>query len=558
MTAPVWVQATVPSATSQLTEAGISRSLAALLARRGVATAVEAGAFLAPSSEHLHDPELLSGVPEALNRLIRARDEGHRVAIVGDYDVDGVSATALLTAVFRVCGFEVVAILPNRLTEGYGLQSAHIEKAAAESCQLVVTADCGSTAYAAIDMARERGLELIITDHHLGDRRLPDSVIEINPSRDTGDYPFSQLSGVGVAFKLASGLCTRLERDIDQAALLRVTCLGTICDLVPLQGENRVIASLGLAALAKTRSPGLRALIERAGIRPPITANDVGFRLGPRLNAAGRLADPELALELLLTTDPRRAAALAEQLEELNRERQATEMKVVNQAEESLATLDPLPPILVGWSEDWHRGVIGIAAGRIARRFHRPTVLFSVDGEQATGSGRSIREIHLHRFLQAWQADYRRFGGHSQAVGLTVPTGMLAELARKWRQQAEQDWEPDLLTRRLEYELHLEPAAVNVDLFAEIRRLEPFGVGNRQPVLRIGPLRLSSQPRRFGKGHLGVAAVGTDNGRVELLGWGWQEREGDLADRFEVLGCLEADRYRSEPVVRLLDARPAT
>lgn len=558
MTAPVWVQATVPSAAKQLTEAGISQSLAELLARRGVESEAEAKAFLAPCSEHLHDPELLSGAPEALDRLIRARDEGQRVAIVGDYDVDGVSATALLTAVFRACGIDVVAILPNRLKEGYGLQGAHIEKAAAENCQLVVTADCGSTAYAAIDIAKDQGLDVIITDHHLGDRQLPAWVIEVNPSRDSCSYPFSKLSGVGVAYKLASGLCTRLDRDIDQAALLRVTCLGTICDLVPLLGENRVIASLGLAALAKTRSAGLRALIERARIRPPFTATDIGFRLGPRINAAGRLADPDLALELLLTTDPRRAAALARELDELNRERQGAEMKVVNEAEQSFAALDPIPAILVGWSEHWHRGVIGIAAGRIARRFHRPTVLFSVDGEQATGSGRSLREIHLHGFLKEWQADYRRFGGHSQAVGLTVPTSALAELTARWQQQAEHDWDPELLTRRTEYELLLSPAEVNDDLLGELRRLEPFGVGNRQPVLRVGPLRLSRPPRRFGKGHLGAAAVGSDGGRVDLLGWGWQEREGDLVDPFEVLGCLESDRYHGGPVLRLLDARPAT
>lgn len=558
MSPPAWVLASTPSAAQRLTESGVSPTTAQLLARRGVETDIEALAFLAPSPEQLHDPELLAGVPEALERLIQARDARQRVAVVGDYDVDGVSATALLTAVFRACGMDVVPILPHRLREGYGLQPPHIERAAAEHCQLVVTADCGSTAHAAVAAAKDRGLDVIVTDHHLGDSPLPGWVIEVNPSRDTCSYPFSELSGVGVAFKLASGLCARLGRDIDQAALLRIACLGTICDLVPLIGENRVIASLGLEALANTRSAGLRRLAERAGVRPPFTAVDVGYRLGPRLNAAGRLSDPDLALELLMTTDPLRAEVLAHDLDELNRERQGAEMKVVEEAQQLVAVRDPIAPLLVAWSEHWHRGVIGIAAGRIAREFHRPTVLFSVDGEQAIGSGRSIRGIHLHSFLHSWEEDYLRFGGHSQAVGLSVPTPRLQELTGTWQQAATRSWDPDLLVKRIEYELQLAPAAVSESLLSELRCLEPFGVGNRQPVLRVGSLRLAAAPRRFGKNHLAAAAVGADGSRVELLGWGWQERESDLAGEFEVLGCLEADRMHGGPVLRLLDARPAT
>ncbi len=554
-----WSAAPRHDNTDKLEAGGLPAWLAALLARRGVKTPAEAQAFLEPELSHLIDPRRLDGMEAATERLLAARQRDERVAIVGDYDVDGVSATALLAAVFKACRLEVVTILPHRLREGYGFQPTHVEAAALQGCRVIVTADCGSSSYDAADEALKRGIDLIVSDHHLTGRRLPARVIEINPKREGSSYPFPDLSGAGLAFKLATSLAERAERQIETAALLRIACLGTICDLVPLVGENRVIAALGLAALPETRSPGLRALIRRTGLRPPFDASDVGFRLGPRLNAAGRVSEPQQALDLLMTRDAEEARRLAETLEACNRERQAAEALVVDEARERLSQLDPLPRLLVEWDERWHQGVVGIAASRIAREFHRPAILLSVDGVSATGSGRSIRGIDLHRFLAQWSEELSRFGGHARAVGLSVATDQLEHLRQAWCEAAA-EWDDELLRRRLEYELAPRPEEVNAELLADLQRLAPFGPGNQQPLLRVGRLRLAGKPRRFGRldTHAAASSRSSDGHQVELLGWGWGERLGQLTDWFEVLGHLELDRYRNAPVLRLVDARPST
>jgi len=551
-----WSAAPTPEQASQLEQDGHPPWLAKLLARRGVATGEEAASFLAPAVDQLHDPAGLQGMDEAVGRLQQALDSSERVAIVGDYDVDGVAATAILTAVFSACGLENIAILPHRLREGYGFQPIHVERARSEGCSLIVTADCGTTAHEAVEAAAVAGVDVVVTDHHLPERPLPEGTIEINPHRDSCSYPFAELSGAGLAFKLAVGFARQVEQQVPLKSLLRMAALGTICDLVPLIGENRVIAALGLAALPDTHSAGLQALIQRAGIRPPFLASDIGFRIGPRINAAGRLDDPQPALDLLLTRDRERAWELANHLEDLNRKRQAAEARIMEEARALLVGRRPLPSILLAWSPDWERGVVGVAAGRLARELSRPTVLLSVDGEQATGSGRSLPGIELHRFLEPWRADLVRFGGHAQAVGLTARTDRLEVLQQEWEKEAAATWEPALFRRRLQYELDLEPEALTAELLAGLNRLEPFGIGNQQPLIRVGPLSLDGAPRLFGRGHLAAQSVSPGGAAVELLGWGWQERLSDLQGQFEALGSLEADRYRQTPVLRLKDARP--
>jgi single-stranded-DNA-specific exonuclease len=360
-----------------------------------------------------------------------------------------------------------------------------------------------------------------------------------------------------LSLKLATALLTRLDRRVPLASLLRIACLGTIADLVSLEGENRVIASLGLRSLADTRSVGLRALMKVSGVKPPLTASDVGFRLGPRINAAGRLDTAELALELLLTRDPARAEELANQLDATNRERQIEERRVVEEATEMFSGADPLPGILVAWSAEWHRGVVGIAAGRLAQRFHRPALLLSVAGDTATGSGRSIPGVHLHGFLDGFRDRLVKFGGHAAAIGLTVRTADLEPLREAWCAAA--IWGEEVLTRRYEYEIDLTTASqLDTPLFAEVARLEPFGQGNPQPLVRIGPLELLAPPRIFGNGHLSAIAVGADGGRVRVVGWGWEGRAGELEGPFEALGRLDWDDWVGAPALRLVDVRRAT
>jgi len=554
---PRWVAAPPPPAAADLASCGFPPWLAALLARRGVADRQAAGCFLTPSLDQLHDPFLLAGMGAAVARLQAARERGERVAIVGDYDVDGISATALLAAVLGACGLGVQPILPDRLREGYGFQPLHVEQARGLGCRLILTADCGSSAGEAVAAALAAGLDVIVTDHHLPAGDLPAEAIQVNPRQAGCSYPFPDLAAAGLAFKLGTALAGRCGRPLDPVRLLRVACLGTIADMVPLLGENRVIAALGLRGLEESRSHGLCALIQQAGLRPPFSAADVGYRLGPRLNAAGRLHDAGRALELLLSRDRARARELAAELDGWNRERQAEELQVVEQARRRLLERRPLPAILVDWSPDWHKGVVGVAAGRIAKELHRPTVLLSVEGALATGSGRSVPDVALHAFLARWRPRLRRFGGHAQAIGLSLDQHLLPELRDEWERSASADWEPGWLEPRHVYELELPPRAVSAELVTELCRLEPFGQGNPRPLLRTGPLRLRRPPRRFGKGHLSAEAEGDDGARVALLGWSWAARADDLAGRFEVLAHAEHDSWNGGPVLRLVDSRPA-
>jgi len=556
VSAAEWVAAPVPDGAADLERVGLPRWMALLLARRGVTDEAGARRFLQPSLDQLHDPFLLHGMETAVERLLAARERHEKVAIVGDYDVDGVTATAILLAVLKSCGCEAIPIVPHRLREGYGFQPVHVERARAEGCSVIVTADCGSSSLTAVEEARSFGIDVVVTDHHLPGCELPAGTVHINPQQQVCCYPFRDLAAAGLALKLAQAFAGRCGKELDPAPLLRIACLGTIADLVPLRGENRVIASLGLAALADVRSAGLKALLQQAGIKPPFSAADVGYRIGPRINAAGRLHEAERALELLLSRDPKRAAELAAELDSLNRDRQAEEAGVVEQAFAMFAEREPLPTILVGWSPEWHKGVVGIAAGRVAKELNRPTLLLAVEEDVATGSGRSIHGLDLHAFLLPWKERMVRFGGHTQAVGLTVRLDALDELRREW-EAAGAAWPAELLARRHEYELELEPRRLTSKLVAQLARLEPYGQGNPRPLVRTGPLRLEGPPRLFGNGHLSARARGVDDAPVDVVGWGWQERAADLQGSFEALGWIEHDDYRGGPCLRLLDSRPA-
>ena len=525
-----------------------------MLARRGVSARPAAEAFLHPHLDQLHDPTHLCGMHEAVERLRKARADSERVVLIGDYDVDGISGSALLVAIFQACGLEVEPILPDRMQEGYGFQTVHVDRAKSGGAGLIVTVDCGTTSHEAAIAALDHGIDVIVTDHHLPDKPLPAAVVLINPHQPTCSYPFKELSGAGLALKLGLAFAAACDRVIDPRVLLRVACLGTIADLVPLKGENRVIAAVGLEELSRTRSAGLRALLEVSRVDPPYSTADIGFRLGPRLNAPGRLDSAVKALELLLCRDPDRARQLAGDLDVWNRQRQKQQRLVTDEARDLFTSRSSLPPILVAWSAEWHRGVVGVAAGRLAREFNRPTVLLAVTDSVATGSGRSIEGIHLHDFLNGWRDELTRFGGHSQAIGMTVETSQLEELRDAWEHAAEV-WSDRVATRFFDYELELKPGEVSAERLEQLARFEPHGQGNPQPLIRFrGPLHLPWKARTFGRGHLSAEATGPDGVRIRLLGWGWEQRSATLDGEFEVLGFLEKDRYRGT-VLRLVDGR---
>jgi single-stranded-DNA-specific exonuclease len=554
-----WEAAERPGAADRLEEAGFSPLIAKLLARRGLDEAGEAHRFLHPELDHLSKPELLPDLRPAVEVLLAAREKGQRVAVVGDYDVDGVSATALLTAAFRARDLEVEPILPHRMQEGYGFQPMHAERALELGCRVIVTADCGTTAFEGVAAALEQGLEVIVTDHHLPGAPLPAGALHVNPraaasaGQQASDLS-TELSGAGVAFKLALAWGEGSGKAFDPRRLVGIAALGTIADMVPLVGENRVIAALGLHSLGETRSHGLRALILQSGVRSPIRASDVGFRMGPRLNAAGRLGSAEDALSLLLSTSFDHAKELAQRLDRLNKERQQEELKTLNDARKQVLGAGPVPKIVMAWSESWHQGVVGIAAGRLARELHRPVVLLNLRDGMATGSGRSVRGIHLHSFLTRWKDTMERFGGHSQAVGMTVAEERLDELRNAWVAAAE-EWPEELLLRRHQFEAELSPREITEGLQQELEALEPFGEGNPRPLLKVGPMHLLASPRKFGNGHVSARAVGEDGGPLNLLGWNWGGRAAALDGRFEILAYLERDDYRGGSTLRLLDSR---
>ena len=553
----VWLGREVPgAAAATLAAGGLPRRLAELLALRGVCDADGAREFLNPSRAQLQPGSLLRGFDEAAARLADAAGEGRTVAVVGDYDVDGIAATALLVGALRRAGSRVEPILAHRHEEGYGFQEIHVRRAAELGASLIVTVDCGTNSRAAAATARRLGLDLVVTDHHLPDGGEPIDALVVNPRQATCRAPFDELTGAGLAYKLAVAVLERRGLEVPWESLLRMACLGTIADVAPLRGENRALVALGLEALATTPSPGLRALFDAGRVRPPIRASHVAFRIAPRLNAAGRLATPEPALALLLERDPGRARELAGRLEEWNRERQRLEARIVEQARESLASGGDTAPLAVVWGEEWNRGVVGIAAARLARDLERPVILLAHEGDTATGSGRSVPPVDLHEFLRPWAPRLERFGGHAMAVGMTVRSDRLETLRAEWSRAAEA-WPATVRTRERRYDLALEPGEVGAPLLELVERLEPFGAGNEEPTFRVGPLAPVAPARAFGNGHGAVLVASPRGGEpFELLGWGWAERLVDLPGSFEVLARIERDAYRGGVRAEVSALRP--
>jgi single-stranded-DNA-specific exonuclease len=458
-------------------ELGVSEITASVLVRRGYADPAEARGFLA-GEQALHDPFALGDMAPACESIRAAVAAGTQICVHGDYDADGICATALAVLTLRELGADVSWHLPSRFDEGYGVRGETLSRLAGDGCGLVVTVDCGITAAAEVAEARARGLDVIVTDHHRPGDALPECpVVATRPSQ----YPFPDLCGTGVAFKLGQALLgpesEALRRHLDLVAL------ATIADVVPLVGENRSLVIAGLRALARTQRPGLQALMRSAGVDPAsVDASSVAFRLAPRINAAGRLGHPATALELLLTEDPKRAEALAKQLEELNRERQAVEDRILRAA---VAQVEEWPEArrarrgYVVAGEDWHEGVIGIVASRLVERYHRPVVLIAGTDELWKGSGRSIPEFDLHAALAACSKHLERFGGHRAAAGLSIRAEHVEEFASAFAAHADAVLPDEELRPRTVIDAVLpRTRRLTLDLCAELQRLAPFGLGN--------------------------------------------------------------------------------
>ena len=502
-------------------------TLASLLVLRGIDSPGAAAPFLSPSMDQLHSPYLLTGMKAAVERLEAAIERKEGILIYGDYDVDGTTAVVILKTAIELCGGSPDFHVPHRIREGYDLRGDVIERAAAGGIRLVISVDAGTRAFAAAESARRAGMDLIITDHHIpGPDGLPHAFAVVNPNQPGCDYPCKALCGAGIAFKLAQALLEKRLSHRDQKALLlsfmKVAAIATIADSVPLIGENRVIASLGLNALCSAANPGLKALLEVAQLGgKPLSSGEVAFRLAPRINAAGRMDVARDIIDLFSEKDSARAREIAQRLDKLNSERQEEERRIVLAIEERIAAEESLREAfcLVIDGEGWHRGVIGITATRVVERYGRPAVVVSRDGEEAHGSGRSIPGFHLLNALESCSSLFTRFGGHAHAVGFSLPSAHLPELRTRLDQHARShlslaDFEPVL---KVDSELPLD--SVTPGFYEVLQRLEPFGAGNPEPVFSAA-VRLAEPPQILKDKHVRLklmSAVVSGNGAGE--GW---------------------------------------
>ena len=541
--------------------------VARLLVLRGIDTADEAGRFLRPSIDHLHDPFRLADLPLAVDRLQGAIEKGERIAIHGDYDVDGVTSTVILRRVLELLGADVVHFIPERLKDGYGLEPAAVERLAARGVEVMVSADCGIRSQAAAARARELGVDLIVTDHHEPEAVLPPALAVINPKRRDCGYPDKNLAGVGVALKLVQALCLRGGRPGWLPAFVKLAALGTVADVVPLRGENRVIAKLGLERLSRKRhAVGLRALLDSAGLLgESLTGFHVAFRLAPRINAAGRMSTPDLATRLLLMTDDDRAAeaqSLAGELEAVNLRRQEEEAEILAAARRKVDS-DPdvgAHAILVVWGAGWHRGVIGIVAAKLVDLFHRPAIVLAVDGDTAYGSGRSIPGFDLLGALDHCGDLFTRYGGHRHAAGVTLESDRLAELRRRITAFANDQLGPEELMPRLRVDGRLPLAGITPGMLRGLKAMEPFGAGNPRPVFHSGTLQLADAPRVLKSRHLAMRV--RQEGRVfRAVAWRMADREDFVkrhGDALDLAFHLTENTWRGERTVELsvADIRP--
>jgi single-stranded-DNA-specific exonuclease len=533
-------------------EAAVSVRLARLLLRRGVADGAQARVFLSPAEGPFHDSERMLGLGAAADLLVHAARRGKRVVVFGDYDVDGVTAVAQLRAALGRAGAEAVAFIPHRLRDGYGLKPETVRRVLEELAPaVIVTVDCGITAVDGVDVARRAGVDVVVTDHHLVPEQLPHGAIVVNPRQSGCGYPEKELAATGIAWKIAQAVARRASSRLSAESLLRAACLGTIADLVPLRGENRSIAAAGLAALATARAPGLRALLAEAGIPPgeAPSAEDVAFRLGPRLNAAGRLDTALAALALFEERDAVRASTLARELSAANAERQSLERRVVGEARARIEA-DPgsrEAAVLIEADSAWHRGVLGIAASRLAREYHRPVLLFGLEEGRASGSGRSIPGVSLHGVLSEMRQFFTDFGGHDQAVGGSLPASRFEGFRREARELFAVRVTPEALLRVEEADEELPLEAIDAELVEELSRLEPHGAGNLVPVFLARGVRASGPLAPVGaSGRKGRLSSGSGGRSVGCIAWGTQAREEGVLQRLSGSGEPMDVLYRIE------------
>jgi single-stranded-DNA-specific exonuclease len=522
MNSAIWVVSPPRPEADVLAQAlSIPPALARVLVNRKILTEEAARAFLFGDLTALHNPYLMKGMDRAVARIEAAIAKGEKILVFGDYDVDGVLSTVMLVKALRSLGATVEYFIPERLTDGYGIKDEHVEIPVQKGVGLVISVDCGIKAVEFTARAKDKGIDVIITDHHRPGETLPDAVAVLNPVLSDSGYPEGNLAGAGVAFKLIQALLEKSGKAAGLPHYMKLVSIGTVADVAELKGENRVFVKHGLKGLRNVSNLGLRSLIEACGLgNRKISEGDLGFRLGPRINAAGRMGMTDLAVRLFFSESSEESDELVKKLDTLNAQRQKTEEKIFNDARERIEErgLDKKYKCLVLGSPDWHRGVIGIVASKLKDRFNRPVVLFVYENGKAHGSGRSVPEVPLIDLLDDCRNLFLSYGGHKLAVGCTLPTERMAAFKEALNPLAEARITEDNLTRKIKIDGPLEFAAVDDRFLETFALLNPFGVGNPKPLFIAENVEVISDPQVLQRKHLKF--LGRQNGRVfEALGW---------------------------------------
>lgn len=545
--------------------AGVSRVLAELLLRLGLREADAATEFLQPALAALNDPFLLRNLEAGATRLRAAIANREEVAILGDYDVDGVSSTALLVMVLRRFGLNPRFVVPRRSEDGYGLSRSAIDRALeAGKPRLFIALDCGTNSHDEAAYLRAQGIDVMVIDHHRSkDRPLSDGIL-INPHVDAdvsnGDAAWRHLCTVGLVFKLAHGLLKQLRAENHPVAFriklrdhLDLVALGTVADLVPLTGENRILSRHGLRILEQTQRPGLRALMEVASVKPAhgITPVDISFRLGPRINASGRLADAALSVELLISDDPQFCSDTARQLDTFNRERQDIERGITEEAENMIETRFLALPGIVLFDENWHPGVVGIVAGRVTRKYNRPCVVLGNEGDQAKGSGRSIDGVNLVEVLGTCCEHLTSWGGHPMAVGISLPKVHVEAFRARFAEAVRAHAGGDIAESRLELAAWITPEQITELLMGELDTLHPFGQGNPEPVFGVRGVVLQARPEVFKEQHFRFSFEDGRGRRLHGVAWKMAQRQPPLGVPLDFAVELKWNHFNGRRLLQL-------
>ena len=539
--------------------AGVSSVVAQLLVGRGIVNLEDARRFLDAKLTGLHDPEALPGATDAARQIARAASEQKQIVIYGDYDADGMSATSILLLCLKMLGANVGYYVPNRIDEGYGLSNEALRTLASQGAQLIITVDCGITSIGEAETARQLGLELIVTDHHAVAERLPEADVLVHPRLPGSTYPFPSLAGAGVAFKLAWAICQEVHgakkvTERMKAFLLQavgLAAIGTVADVVPLVDENRILVRHGLVSLHKQPRVGVAALLKVTGLdkKPHLTSEDIGFTIAPRLNAAGRLGQAQLAVELLTTDSTERATALAQYIHELNESRQSLERSIYLSAKrQAQKEFDPEgDPALVLAGRGWHPGVIGIVAGRLAEKYHRPVVLLAQDplgAKPATGSARSVPGFNLYQALQACSEHLISHGGHAAAAGLTIDDAKIDDFRTDFCEHSAGEISQEDRVAELWIDAEAPFTTLTRETVNQIESLAPFGQGNARPLLCTTDVTLAEPPKRIGGSGRHLSLVLIQHGvKLRTVAFGG----GDWADELSLLDRPLAVAFR--PVI---------